>query len=61
MLTLSAEPIDQLSTENAFEILYVNVGKADAAILRFGETAVLIDTGSAESAPQLIAGLNTLA
>lgn len=60
MLTLSAEPIDQLSTENAFEILYVNVGKADAAILRFGETAVLIDTGSAESAPQLIAGLNTL-
>ena len=60
MLTLSAEPIDQLSTENAFEILFVNVGKADAAILRFGETAVLIDTGSAESAPQLIAGLNTL-
>lgn len=60
MLTLSAEPIDQLPTENTFEILYVNVGKADAAILRFGETAVLIDTGSAESAPQLIAGLNTL-
>ena len=60
MLTLSAEPIDQLSTENAFETLYVNVGKADATILRFGETAVLIDTGSAESAPQLIAGLNTL-
>lgn len=60
MLTLSTEPLEQLSTENAFEILYVNVGKADAAILRFGETAVLIDTGSAESAPQLIAGLNTL-
>ena len=60
MLTLSAEPLDQLSTENAFTILYVNVGKADAAILRFGETAVLIDTGSAESAPQLIAGLNVL-
>lgn len=60
MLTLSTEPLEQLSTENAFEILYVNVGKADAAILRFGETAVLIDTGSTESAPQLIAGLNTL-
>ncbi|MEA4915364.1 MAG: MBL fold metallo-hydrolase [Christensenella sp.] len=60
MLTLSTEPLEQLSTENAFEVLYVNVGKADAAILRFGETAVLIDTGSAESAPQLIGGLNAL-
>lgn len=28
--------------------------------MRFGTTAVLIDTGSAESAPQLIAGLNAL-
>lgn len=41
-------------------VLFVNVGKADAAILRFGETIVLIDTGSAESLPQLIAGLNAM-
>ena len=43
-----------------FSILFVNVGKADAAILRFGETAVLIDAGSAKSVPQLIGGLNAL-
>jgi competence protein ComEC len=53
-------PIDTLLTNRDFAILYVNVGKADAAILRFGDTAVLIDTGSAESAPQLIAGLNAM-
>ncbi len=49
-----------LPDTSAFAILFVNVGKADAAILRLGETTVLIDTGSAESAPQLIAGLNAL-
>ncbi|HRX59115.1 MAG TPA: MBL fold metallo-hydrolase [Eubacteriales bacterium] len=43
-----------------FAVLFCNVGKADAAILRFGDSAVLIDTGSEESAPQLIAGLNLL-
>jgi competence protein ComEC len=57
---VSAKPLDALLAEQDFAILFVNVGKADAAILRFGETAVLIDTGSAESAPQLIAGLNAL-
>lgn len=41
-------------------MLFVNVGKADAAIVRFGESTVLIDTGSKNSAPQLIAGLNLL-
>lgn len=43
-----------------FAVLFCNVGKADAAVLRFGDAAVLIDTGSEESAPQLIAGLNLL-
>jgi len=57
---VTAQPIDTLLANQTFAILFVNVGKADAAILRFGDTAVLIDTGSAESAPQLIAGLNTL-
>ncbi len=46
--------------EDGFAILFVNVGKADAAILRFGDTAVLIDTGTAESVPRLIAGFNAL-
>lgn len=49
-----------LPSKGGFALLYVNVGKADAAILRIGEQTVLIDTGSAESAPQLIAGLNAL-
>jgi len=57
---VTAQPLDAMLTNQDFAILFVNVGKADAAILRFGDTAVLIDTGSAESAPQLIAGLNAL-
>jgi len=59
-LSVTTQPIDSLLPQDGFAILFVNVGKADAAILRFGTTAVLIDTGSAESAPQLIAGLNAL-
>ena len=57
---IEAQPIDTLLSGQEFSILFVNVGKADAAILRFSETTVLIDTGSAESAPQLIAALNAL-
>ena len=57
---LKSESLDSLIDPQQVAILFVNVGKADAAILRFGETTVLIDTGSAESAPQLIAGLNAL-
>ncbi|MEA5047751.1 MAG: MBL fold metallo-hydrolase [Eubacteriales bacterium] len=53
---LSAE----LPITEDFAILFVNVGKADAAVLRFGQTAVLIDTGSEESVPNLLAGLNAL-
>lgn len=49
-----------LPETDEFSILFVNVGRADAAILRFGETCVLIDTGSQNSASQLIAGLNLL-
>lgn len=46
--------------DDDFAVLFCNVGRADAAVLRFGESTVLIDTGSEESAPQLIAGLNLL-
>ena len=49
-----------LPDTSEFSILFVNVGRADAAILRFGETCVLIDTGTEESIPQVIAGLNLL-
>lgn len=59
-LDIAAEPLESALMQSGFAILFVNVGKADAAILRFGETTVLIDTGSAESSPQLIAGLNAL-
>lgn len=51
---------DALAGADEFTILFVNVGKGDAAILRFGENTVLIDTGSSASAPRLIAGLNAL-
>ena len=60
VLKVPAEPLETALPQNGFAILFVNVGKANAAVLRFGETTVLIDTGSAESAPQLIAGLNAL-
>lgn len=60
-LAPAALPIDTLlTTDQSFAILFVNVGKADAAILRFGEHTVLVDTGSKDSAPQLLAGLNAL-
>jgi competence protein ComEC len=49
-----------LPETDEFAILLVNVGRADAAIIRFGETCVLIDTGTEDSVPQLIAGLNLL-
>lgn len=57
---IESEPIDALLAGQNFTILFVNVGKADAAILRIKDVTVLIDTGSAESAPQLIAALNAL-
>ena len=57
---LPASIADSLPGKDGFALLYVNVGKADAAILRIGDKTVLIDTGSAESAPQLFAGLNAL-
>ena len=60
IIGIEAQPLDALLAGKDFMILFANVGKADAAILRFGETTVLIDTGSAESAPQLIAALNAL-
>ncbi len=40
--------------------LFVNVGKADALILTCGQKTALIDTGSKQSAPRLIAALNQL-
>jgi competence protein ComEC len=56
-----AEPLRNILPDAGnFTVLFVNVGRADAAILRFGETTVLVDTGSADSVPQLIAGLNVL-
>ena len=57
---IKSEPIDTILAGQDFAILFVNVGKADAAILRVKDVTVLIDTGSAESAPQLIAALNAL-
>ena len=57
---IKSEPIDAILAGQDFAILFVNVGKADAAILRIKDVTVLIDTGSAESAPQLIAALNAL-
>ena len=55
-----AEVPQALPDLSEFAVLFINVGKADAAVLRFGDVTVLVDTGSESSAPQLIAGLNLL-
>ena len=39
------------------QVLFVNVGKADAAILFLGEQTYLVDTGTADSASVLLAAL----
>ena len=44
-------------TDQAVKILFVNVHKADSAIVLTGNTAFLIDTGTAESVPYLIGAL----
>lgn len=64
-ITTQAPPADALPAEalpdiGEFAILFVNAGRADAAILRFGDRTAIIDTGTKASAPQLIAGLNLL-
>lgn len=57
---LAAPETSEIPDSGEFAVLFANVGRADAAILRFGETTVLIDAGSEESVPQLFAGLNLL-
>ncbi len=39
-------------------VLFVNVGKADAALLQYDDKAFLIDTGAKVSAPALMGALN---
>ncbi len=58
---IPAAPLSGVLPEpDVFAVLFVNVGKADAAIIRNSGKTALVDTGSADSAPQLIAGLNAL-
>lgn len=44
-------------TGSSLSLLAINVRKADALLLRSGKSAYLIDTGSEESAPALLAAL----
>ncbi len=54
-LTLPAGGTAETGTEAPeMSLLAVNVGKADALLLRSGETAYLIDTGSDDSFPALL-------
>ena len=41
----------------ALRVLFINVGKADAILLQYGGKNLLIDTGTEESAPQLLGAL----
>ena len=43
--------------QDALSVLFVNVGKADAALVCYGGRSVLIDTGTKESAARLIGAL----
>ena len=46
--------------EGDVRILFINVGKADAALLSAGECNYLIDTGTKDSAADLLAALDTM-
>lgn len=44
-------------SESENQVLFVNVGAADAAVIRYEGSIILVDTGSKESAPKLLAAL----
>ena len=48
------------TTPDELSVLFINVGKADAALLRYGGKAWLIDTGSKTSVPKLFGALALL-
>ncbi|MBT7121892.1 MAG: MBL fold metallo-hydrolase, partial [Clostridia bacterium] len=48
------------STAPTLSVLFINVGKADCALITFGNHHYLIDTGSADSLPILIRALNSM-
>ncbi len=56
----TAEPAAKSPSADETAILFINVGRADATVLRIGGHTALIDTGTKSSAAQLIAGLNLL-
>ena len=43
--------------EDVLRVLFINVGKADAILVQYGGATVLIDTGTEESAPNLLGAL----
>lgn len=47
------------ATEGDVRILFINVGKADAALLMTGEKNYLIDTGTEDSAGKLLTVLSS--
>ena len=53
----SALPVQAESGSPSLSLLAINVRKADALLLRSGESAYLIDTGTEESAPALLTAL----
>ena len=60
LMTIPAGGTAETGTEGQEMTLYaINVGKADALLLRSGETAYLIDTGSEDSYPALKKALET--
>ena len=42
------------------EVMFVNVGKADASIIKCGDKAYIIDTGTEQSVPRLFGAINYL-
>ena len=53
----SALPVQAENSSLPLSLLAINVRKADALLLRSGESAYLIDTGTEESAPALLTAL----
>jgi len=58
-MTTSAPSIPQADADDV-QVFFINVGKADAALIRSSKGDYLIDTGSKDSTPQLLGALRLM-
>lgn len=60
LISLTITVLGETKSDPAFQILFINVGRADAALILSEDKTYLIDTGTKESAPALLSALKHL-